>query len=315
MVITPNKTSPVHKNDFFNVLFTKNDKFSPTNLPASMVDNDNFYDEGNAYATTDDWTLQSREDRAALTNSIRSQASNIENFEDDIQLEDDVAPIPLGQTRGMRGPSNRSFNSLSAKNMESMTNFSSRLPRTTTTTTTNGTTTAPQSALRPSRRGFGLSKDVVKSPSKPSGSSKSATALRAIIALICLVVSIVLALLVGYGVTGLWITETFMKSKGSKIKEATNPGGIPGSLGQTPVYNSTFDIPDLEEMRILLPVNLENGYADWRIPFPASNRSDLPVFWNVNKNGGTVIQKILGQCLGLIEVSNVGANHDKDPVR
>jgi hypothetical protein len=53
-----------------------------------MVDNDNFYDEGNAYATTDDWTLQGREDRATLTDSIRSQANNFESFEDDIQLDD-----------------------------------------------------------------------------------------------------------------------------------------------------------------------------------------------------------------------------------
>jgi hypothetical protein len=289
-----------------------------------MVDNDNFYDEGNAYATTDDWTLQGREDRATLTDSIRSQANNFESFEDDIQLDDDVAPIPLGQSRGNKGTSNRSFNSLSAKNMDSVTTFNSRSLSKATLSSSRGlggsnlsqaTTTAPQSALRPSRRGLGLSKNGGQYPSKSSGSSKSATALRAIIALICLVVSIILALLVGYGVTGLWITETFMKSKGTNIKEPTNSGGIPGSLGQAPVYNSTFDIPNLEEMRIVLPVNIENGYADWRIPFPASNRSDLPVFWNVNKNGGTVIQKILGQCLGLIEFSNEGASHDKDPVR
>jgi hypothetical protein len=271
-------------------------------------------EEGNAYATTDDWTLGG-EDKAALSSSIQAHALNLKGGDGDIDLDGEIAQVPLGSAGHTSERSSRSFNSLSDQGL-SRNSYSSRNTRGTHATHTTysvPTKKAAPSALRPSRRGLGSTnhspggKDPVKGHTTQT---KSATRLRALIALGCLALSLLLALLVGYGVTGQWITETFMTTSNTAVEQSST-SGMPGSLGQASAYNGTFDIPDLEAMKIILPFDVENGLADWRIPFPASKRTDLPVFWNVNKNGGTVVQKILGQCLGLVQVSKEGANHDE----
>lgn len=268
-------------------------------------------EDGNAYATTDDWAMQEEDGVEALSDSIRAHALNLKGGEEDIDLDDDIAPVPLGVAGGEAERSNRSFNTLSDPGLSSARNFTSRSSPSSYGITKN----AAPSALRPSRRGLGRGSSKTssggKSPLKGSISqTKAATRLRALIALACLTISLLLALLVGYGATGQWITRTFIMTS-NNVKEVSNTGGIPGSLGQARAYNGTFDIPNLEAMNIILPVAIENGYADWRIPFPASKRSDLPVFWNINKSGGSVVEKILGHCLGLVEVSGEGATHDE----
>jgi hypothetical protein len=268
-------------------------------------------EDGNAYATSSDWTMQEEVGVAALSDSIRAHALNLKGGEEGIDLDDDIAPVPLGMTGSEAERSNRSFNSLSDPGMSNSRNFSARsspssygIPR-----------HAAPSALRPARRGLGGSSSKSSSgrkyPLKATISqTKSATRLRAFIALACVTVSFLLALLVGYGATGQWITRAFIMNS-RNVKEMSNSGGIPGSQGEALAYNGTFDIPNLEAMHIILPLAIENGYADWRIPFPASKRSDLPVFWNINKSGGSVVEKILCHCLGLIEVSGEGATHDE----
>lgn len=273
-------------------------------------------EEGNAYATTtDDWTLAD-EDYAALSSSIQAHALNLKGGDGDIDLDGEIAQVPLGLSANKSERSSRSFNSLSdpgiSKNSNSSRNSRGQYGINSYYSTPTTTKAAP-SALRPSRRGLGSTNrsyagmDLVKGHTTQT---KSATRLRALIALGCLTLSLLLALLVGYGVTGQWITETFMTTSNSVV-EQSNTTGMPGPLGQASAYNGTFDIPDLEAMKIILPSDVENGFADWRIPFPASKRTDLPVFWNVNKNGGTVVQKIFGQCLGLVLFNQEGANHDE----
>jgi hypothetical protein len=86
--------------------------------------------------------------------------------------------------------------------------------------------------------------------------------------------------------------------------------GIPPALGNYPAYNATFELPALEEMNIILSPEMEN-LADWRIPYPAANRTDLPLFWQIPNSGAQAVQRILGQCLGLVEVSSTGAGRSE----
>lgn len=281
-----------------------------------MGKGDDKEEDGNAYATTEDWDMQEEDGIAALSDSIRAHALNLMGDED-IHLDDDIAPVPLGMAGSEAERSGRSFNTLSDEGLSKERSYTSRATSSESTSSTYGVPpkkTAP-SALRPSRRGLGRGASKATSGAKyPSKGSvyqtKSATRLRALIALLCLTLSLLLALLIGYGATGQWIAGAFITTN-SNVKDALNTGGIPGSLGQAPAYNGTYDIPNLEDIHIILPAAIENGYADWRIPFPASKRSDLPVFWNVNKNGANVIEKIFGQCLGLVEVSQYGAGHEE----
>lgn len=127
--------------------------------------------------------------------------------------------------------------------------------------------------------------------------------------LVCWALSLLVALFVGYGVSGLWTTESH--PSGDQALDAADVNGIPQAEGNAFVKNQTHDIPDLEAMHIILPLGMEYAYADWRIPFPASERSDLPVFWNINKSGGALVEETLSYCLGLVKFSNEGASHNE----
>ena len=127
----------------------------------------------------------------------------------------------------------------------------------------------------------------------------------------------------GHGTTGLWLTNQLIgvTPGTTSVKEPPLIDGIPGPQGtatssannSTNSGSGTPEIPDLEAMNILLSPQIEQ-LADWVIPFPVGNRSDLPLFWQVPKSGGTAVQRILGQCMGLVEVSQAGKGHD-EPVR
>jgi hypothetical protein len=282
-------------------------------------------EEGNAYATTEDWTLE-EEDRDALSSSIQQHAANLKGEEADIMLDDDKAAVlPLG---GSMNPSerssrsSRSFSTLSDQaGASSGRNLSYTSRSRSATNRSAATSSNPKSSLKPSTRYLGkvpYKEDQSMSKagfSKPVYSTnqqaRSGTKFRALIALICLGISICLAIFFGHGATGRWITSVFIDSSGTANKESPTHGGIPGAIGGAPAYNGTSEIPDLEAMNIILPASVETGFADWRIPFPAGNRSDLPAFWQLPKAGGTVVQRILGQCLGLVEVSQEGAGHDE----
>jgi hypothetical protein len=279
-------------------------------------------EEGNAYATTDDWTLQEN-DRDALTTSIQQHAANLKGEEADIMLDDDKAAVlPLGSMNSSER-SSRSFNSLSDQaggRSNKNLSYTSR-SRSRSATNRAAASSNPKSALKPNTRYLGKVpyKDDSKANFSKSGYStnqqaRSGTKVRALIALVCLGVSIALAMFFGHGATGRWITNVFIDSSGTANKEAPTHGGIPGAIGGAPAYNGTHEIPDLEAMNIVLPASIETGFSDWHIPFPAGNRSDLPAFWQLPKAGGTVVQRILGQCLGLVEVSQEGAGHE-EPVR
>jgi len=284
-------------------------------------------EEGNAYATTDDWTLADTEDeaddgRTALSSSIQQHAANLKGDEGDITLDDDKGDVlPLGRATNVSERSSRSFNSLtedagrtgSGRNL----NYNSR--------SRPAARSNPKSALKSSKRYLGAVpyKDdqsvggkvsFTKSAYSTNQQARSGTKLRALIALVCLIASIVLALFFGHGASGRWFTSIFIDAAGTAVKEAPSHGGIPGAIGGVPAYNGTFEIPDLESMNLVLPAIMETGFADWRIPFPAANRTDLPVYWQITKSGGTVVQRILGQCLGLVEASKEGAGRE-EPVR
>lgn len=288
-------------------------------------------EDGNAYAssTDDDWTLPS-EDRESLSSSIRQHAAILKGEDGNIILDDDKpAERPLGSDLSA-SRSQRSFSSLNSGKVQSDITGGKSSARSIPSGSASSTARrpTPPSALRSNSRyskSSGSSKSVGGKSSysygtpatkaaiqtnKPRGSG---TKLRALIALVCLILAILLAVLVAYGAPGRWITEGLIGTipGSTAIKEPPTTAGIPGAIGSTPAYNGTFDLPDLESMNIILPDAIENGFGDWRIPFPASNRTDLPVYWLLAKSGGTVVQRILGQCLGLVEVSKEGEGHEE----
>ena len=189
--------------------------------------------------------------------------------------------------------------------------FPSLLPTTATTTTTLNSTRGGMDRLRATPK-----QPSVRKPPRPTVAtntpSKHATKIRAFLALVCLLVSVSLALVGGHGNWGLWLTRSAVGSPGTTAVEA-GPGvaGLPGATGNL-VYNGTFEIPNLEAMNIVLNAEVESNLADWRIPFPAGNRTEMPLFWDVAKSGGSVVKRILGQCLGLVQVSNLGAGHTEN---
>jgi hypothetical protein len=139
---------------------------------------------------------------------------------------------------------------------------------------------------------------------------KGGARIRAVAALFCLIVSLVLAALYGNGTLGLKLTSGWMHMDGKSIM--SKGGGLPAPIGgATVAFNGSINsFPDLQSMHIVLPAAMEN-FADWTIPFPAANRTDLPVFWTIPRAGGQVITNIMGQCLGLVEASGAGAGNQQ----
>lgn len=144
--------------------------------------------------------------------------------------------------------------------------------------------------------------------------------------LLSLGASAVLCFILGSNGVGLSIANFFMGSHalpdilnlttvqgpflGHKIDNQTAGSG---GLLEPPVifaYGGTTDIPDLESMKIRLPLQLEN-YQDWTVPFSASNRMETPVLWTIPRAGCGVVTRVLGQCLGLVQVSGKGYMHDE----
>ena len=302
-------------------------------------------DDSNAYAAADDWTA---DDLGTLSSSIQQHAANIAGKDDDDDdddaggggggdgfLDEELQSRPIQSSlvgSDGTGASARSFTSF-GRDGDSVTGGGD--PRKTYSQQ------RPKSVLRSNRRygggGGGIMGDYhnntnddgsvhsrvsfsanTKRPPRVYAAyqpTKHGTKIRATIALCCLVGSIVLAVLWGHGTAGLWIARTVVGAPGTTaVKEGPTTDGIPGPLGMAPpAFNGTFEIPNLMAMDIVLGPELEN-LADWRIPFPAANRTDLPIFWDIQRSGGTAVRRILGQCLGLVEVSQEGASHT-EPVR
>mmetsp|Transcript_22775 Transcript_22775/g.25091 ORF Transcript_22775/g.25091 Transcript_22775/m.25091 type:complete len:536 (+) Transcript_22775:52-1659(+) len=129
---------------------------------------------------------------------------------------------------------------------------------------------------------------------------------RASIFCICLAISTILAIVVDHNLFGRWFASVFIHKSRLPAEESRLP-----TPDEFHIFNDTFEIPDLASMNIVIPPKIETLYADWRIPFPALNRSDLPIFWQIPKGGFSVVQRILSQCLNLVDVSEEGAGHDE----
>lgn len=291
-------------------------------------------DVNNAYDTPDDWTLddddsQITESRVALSNSIQQHALNLRESDASEQFEDEGSKSNSGSMRGgletdfsgSRLGSNRSnLSSQGSSQHSSSRGNSGRDLR----SQVSSRIKSSKSSLKSNRR---YSKDIddasagattvstrsrvsfattAKAPLIHTKQTKTGTRIRALICLGCLAVSIVLAFVVGHHSIGAWFANLFMASAHGSGEDLPGEGGLPGSIGTHPDYNETFEIPDLASMDIMLPDGLDN-FADWRIPFPTFNRTDLPVFWQIPKGGFSVVQRILGQCFGLVEFSAEGA--------
>ena len=266
-------------------------------MPKKVDDTDS-----NAYSSLKEEGAVQSSDAEALSSLIKQHSANLRGDED-LDLTDDVpmtspiaqdppqAAVPSAQNskRGLVGIMRSKSKYSRRKQQQQPVAGTGNVGTTKSISFSDGTKTAHTSHI-----------------------AKSATRIRAMICLSCLVFSLILALLFGHGSTGLIITSNAINSadSASVSKEPPVVTGMPGPFGTPSVYNSSFDIPDLEAMNILLSPQIEN-LADWKIPFPASNRTDMPLFWHVPKSGGTVVQRILGLCLGLVEASSQGATHDE----
>mmetsp|Transcript_7704 Transcript_7704/g.8789 ORF Transcript_7704/g.8789 Transcript_7704/m.8789 type:complete len:551 (+) Transcript_7704:192-1844(+) len=165
--------------------------------------------------------------------------------------------------------------------------------------------------------GSNMSSDSYNSVAAPAltftKQTKMGTKIRAGIFLVSLILSTILALMVGHNSIGRcfanYLLRTYRHSSDEEI------GRLPTANGLGTINSTKFEIPDLESMNIILPPRIDKLYADWRVPFPATNRSDLPTFWQIPKGGFSVVQRILSQCLNLAEVSKLGANHWETDLR
>eukprot|EP00547_Thalassionema_nitzschioides_P002021 CAMPEP_0194205886 /NCGR_PEP_ID=MMETSP0156-20130528/5055_1 /TAXON_ID=33649 /ORGANISM="Thalassionema nitzschioides, Strain L26-B" /LENGTH=521 /DNA_ID=CAMNT_0038932271 /DNA_START=69 /DNA_END=1631 /DNA_ORIENTATION=- len=291
-------------------------------------------DVNNAYDTTDDdWTLddddsQITESRVALSNSIQQHALNLreadgaEQFEDEFSnrqgsvqgvIDRDGSDSRLGSHRsGMSSQGTRSMTSShhSSSRGPSLSSRmkSSRSSLKSSTRYSKDNDEASMGATTVSTRSRVSFSSTAKAPLVHSKQTKTGTRIRALICCGCLAVSIVLAFVIGHHSIGGWFANVFMQSAHGD-EDLPGEGGLPGSIGSHPQYNETFDIPDLASMNIMLPEGIDN-FADWRIRFPA-NRTDLPVFWMIPKGGISVVQRILGQCFGLVEFSKEGAGSEE----
>lgn len=271
-------------------------------------DND---EEENAYESLDDWQA---EDTNALKSSIQQHAQLIGGGDDTLQDEDDLQPIPV-KSGGGSSHHIRTWQD-EPETMSSISHRQNLQPALRTGKNSNsGSDDKSVTSGHLSRVSF--SPDVAqRSQFKTNAQVASGTKLRAFIALLCLVASLFLALFFGGGKTGRTITNLLIAitpGTSSVKEESPTMIGIPPAQGNIPTYNATFELPDLEALNIMLTPEMEN-MADWRIPFPAANRTDLPVFWLIPKAGGQVVERIMGQCMGLIVVSGQGAN-DVEKVR
>lgn len=177
-----------------------------------------------------------------------------------------------------------------------------------TSSVSRSTQSAPQG---PS--GGGLSFQYSSTSSLNVDKKKGGARVRAVAALVCLIVSLILASLYGNGNLGIKLTSGWMRMDGKTVMSKGAGGGLPAPIVGVPAVafnGSISSFPDLQSMHLMLPVAMEN-YADWIIPFPAANRTDLPVFWTIPRAGGQVITNILGQCLGLVEASGAGAGNQQ----
>lgn len=251
-------------------------------------------DEENAYESIEDWQA---EDVDALRHSIQQHAELIGGGDDTLQDDDDLQAVPV------------KFGGTSSKSLAESWQDEPNL-----TPSFTNRNSGLQSSLRSSRKANDTPGSRVKFSPDVRGTFttnaqlRSGTKLRAFICLLCLVASLCLALFLGGGRTGRFITKTMIgvTPGTASIKSSPVSVGIPPALGNYPAYNATFELPDLEAMNIILAPEMEN-IADWRIPYPAANRTDIPLFWQIPNSGAQVIQRILGQCLGLVEVSSNGA--------
>lgn len=260
-------------------------------------------DEENAYGSLDDWQI---EDANALKSSIRQHAELIGGGDDTLQDDEDLAPVPViagGSSRQLDDTWQDEPAPFSNHDLQSSLRSSRRQIRST------------DSVASQSRVSFSPDTPMSRANLTANAKAKSGTKLRALIALLCLVASLLLAIFVGGGKSGQSIAKhTIGLTPGTTlVKGAPTSAGIPVSSGNYPTYNGTFPLPDLESMNIILSAEMEN-MADWRIPFPAGKRTDLPVFWQIPKAGGQVVERILGLCLGLVEVTGDGVGND-DKVR
>eukprot|EP00521_Asterionellopsis_glacialis_P009261 CAMPEP_0195287156 /NCGR_PEP_ID=MMETSP0707-20130614/4335_1 /TAXON_ID=33640 /ORGANISM="Asterionellopsis glacialis, Strain CCMP134" /LENGTH=836 /DNA_ID=CAMNT_0040346885 /DNA_START=12 /DNA_END=2522 /DNA_ORIENTATION=+ len=151
---------------------------------------------------------------------------------------------------------------------------------------------------------------------------KNSTKVRAMLCLGCAAGSIVLSLMYGHGAAGLWMTNQFLRIgpgedrvrvDGNGMVAGSSAAGGLGSLGPSTAYNGNFQVPDLASMNIMLFGDMEH-YQDWTVPYVA-NRTDIPVLWTIPRAGGNVLIRILGQCLGLVQVSGEGSNHYEEQLQ
>lgn len=259
-------------------------------------------DEENAYESLDDWKA---EDANALKDSIQQHAELIQGVDDMLQDDEDLRPVHV------------KFGGSSSRHLTESWHDE---PNGVFTPSLSSRSSGLQSALKSSKKGIHdapgsrvkFSPDV-RGTFTTNAQLRSGTKFRGLMCLLCLVGSLCLALFVGQGRTGRFITNLMIGTVPGTTAVKSSPiviVGIPPSLGNYPAYNATFELPALEEMNIILSPEMEN-LADWRIPYPAANRTDLPLFWQIPNSGAQAVQRILGQCLGLVEVSSTGAGRSE----
>ena len=114
--------------------------------------------------------------------------------------------------------------------------------------------------------------------------------------ILCFAVSSLFATFYGRGKLGLTAGVVMYKNT-IGAKGAVEDGLLRDTAGTSsslPVHSS-----------VALPPAIEDGYSDISDAVESASGKELVVFWQIPRAGGNVIRVILGQCLGLVEASDL----------
>ena len=162
-------------------------------------------------------------------------------------------------------------------------------------------------------------KNPSKEPYYYRGTPLNSTFLsRLLLIILCFCLSLIFTIVLGGGRLGN-DAATFMY-KSTVVEDGSIGVWLPPSAGGTSSSPGTEtswhpeggDFPDLAAMNIELPLPIERNYADNTVSYAKGTRDDLPIYWQIPRSGGTLVRKIFGNCLHLVQASQLGAAAERN---
>ena len=136
---------------------------------------------------------------------------------------------------------------------------------------------------------------------------------RLLLIIICFCLSLIFTIVLGGGRLGN-DAATFMY-KSTVVEDGSIGVWLPPSAGgtssapgtETSWHPESGDFPNLATMNIELPLAIERNFADNTVAYAKGTRDDMPIYWQIPRSGGTLVRKIFGNCLHLVQASQLGA--------